>query len=77
MKTWPRKDCLGLRGVSREEIELVLDTARSMKEIQTRSVKKVPTLRGKIESDPRHPTRIKTIRDIGYRFEYNEDANHE
>jgi hypothetical protein len=29
---WRRKDCLGLRGVSREEIELVLDTARSMKE---------------------------------------------
>ncbi|MEW6237644.1 MAG: aspartate carbamoyltransferase catalytic subunit [Candidatus Omnitrophota bacterium] len=48
MPTWGRKDCLGLRGVSREEIELVLDTARSMKEIQTRAVKKVPTLRGKI-----------------------------
>lgn len=48
MKTWQRKDCLGLRGVSREEIELILNTARSMKEIQTRTVKKVPTLRGKI-----------------------------
>ena len=48
MTTWRKKDCLGLRGVSREEIELVLDTARSMKEIQTRTVKKVPTLRGKI-----------------------------
>ncbi len=45
---WRRKDCLGLRDVSREEIELVLDTARSMKEIHTRSVKKVPTLRGKV-----------------------------
>ncbi|RJP27231.1 MAG: aspartate carbamoyltransferase catalytic subunit [Candidatus Omnitrophota bacterium] len=48
MTEWLRKDCLGLRGVSREEIELVLDTARSMKEIHTRTVKKVPTLRGKI-----------------------------
>ena len=48
MRTWKSRDCLGLRGVSREEIELVLDTARSMKEIQTRTVKKVPTLRGKI-----------------------------
>ena len=48
MKTWQRKDCLGLRGVSRDEIELILDTARSMKEIHTRTVKKVPTLRGKI-----------------------------
>ncbi len=48
MTSWKQKDCLGLRGVSKEEIELVLDTARSMKEIQTRTVKKVPTLRGKI-----------------------------
>ncbi len=48
MVNWKQKDCLGLRGVSRDEIELVLDTARSMKEIQTRTVKKVPTLRGKI-----------------------------
>ncbi len=48
MTEWQRKDCLGLRGISREEIELVLDTARSMKEVQTRTVKKVPTLRGKI-----------------------------
>ncbi|MBD3266884.1 aspartate carbamoyltransferase catalytic subunit, partial [bacterium] len=48
MNTWNRKDCLGLRDVSREEIELVLDTARTMKEIQSRPVKKVPTLRGKV-----------------------------
>lgn len=48
MAQWKSRDCLGLRGVTREEIELVLDTARSMKEIQTRTVKKVPTLRGKV-----------------------------
>lgn len=29
----------------------------------------VTTLRGKIESDPRDPLWIKTIRDVGYRFE--------
>jgi DNA-binding response OmpR family regulator len=29
----------------------------------------VTTLRGKIESDPRRPVYIQTIRDIGYRFE--------
>ncbi len=29
----------------------------------------VTTLRSKIEPDPRHPTHIQTIRDIGYRFE--------
>ena len=29
----------------------------------------VTTLRSKIETDPRHPTYIHTIRDIGYRFE--------
>ncbi|MBI1388179.1 MAG: aspartate carbamoyltransferase catalytic subunit [bacterium] len=48
MSRWNSRDCLGLRGVSREEIELVLETARGMKEIQTRTVKKVPTLRGKV-----------------------------
>jgi len=37
MMKWSSKDCLGLRGVSREEIELVLDTARSMKEVQSTS----------------------------------------
>jgi DNA-binding response OmpR family regulator len=29
----------------------------------------VTTLRGKIEPDPHHPRYIRTIRDIGYRFE--------
>jgi aspartate carbamoyltransferase catalytic subunit len=44
---WKRKDLLGLRDLSREEIELILDTAQSFKEVSTRAVKKVPTLRGK------------------------------
>ncbi len=38
--------------------------------VTTRSVDRcVTTLRAKIEPDPRHPTFIRTIRDIGYRFE--------
>jgi aspartate carbamoyltransferase catalytic subunit len=42
-----RKHLLGLEDMSREEILLILDTARGFKDIFTRSVKKVPTLRGK------------------------------
>lgn len=42
-----RKDLLGLRDLSRNEIELILDTARPMKDIIQRDIKKVPTLRGK------------------------------
>jgi DNA-binding response OmpR family regulator len=39
--------------------------------VNDRSVDRcVTTLRAKIESDPRHPTLIQTIRDIGYRFEH-------
>jgi len=42
-----RKDILGLSDLSREEIELILDTAESMREVSDRDIKKVPTLRGK------------------------------
>jgi aspartate carbamoyltransferase catalytic subunit len=38
---------LGMEGLSRAEIELILDTAESMVEIGQREIKKVPTLRGK------------------------------
>ena len=48
LPTPDQRHLLGLRGVSRERIEQILDTARAMKEIHTRKVKKVPTLRGKI-----------------------------
>lgn len=44
---WTRKDLLGLRDLSKEEIELILQTAKSFQEISLRSVKKVPALRGK------------------------------
>ncbi|HEY7543276.1 MAG TPA: aspartate carbamoyltransferase, partial [Blastocatellia bacterium] len=42
-----RKDLLGIRELSVEEINTILDTAESFKEVSTRQIKKVPTLRGK------------------------------
>ncbi|MGR6835666.1 aspartate carbamoyltransferase catalytic subunit [Syntrophomonas erecta] len=42
-----RKDLLGLKDLSREEIEFILHTAVPMKDIIKRDIKKVPTLRGK------------------------------
>jgi aspartate carbamoyltransferase catalytic subunit len=44
---WKRKDLLGIQDLSADEITLILDTAVSMKEIASRDIKKVPTLRGK------------------------------
>jgi aspartate carbamoyltransferase catalytic subunit len=41
------KDLLGLEYLDREEINLILETAKPFKELFTRSVKKVPPLRGK------------------------------
>src|SRR6188508_1686803 len=41
------KDLLGIADLTPEEITLVLDTAEAMKEIGSRTVKKVPALRGK------------------------------
>ncbi len=38
---------LGMAEASREEIEIILRTAESLKEISSRDIKKVPTLRGK------------------------------
>lgn len=42
-----RKDLLGIRDLSREETELILNTAIPMKDVICRDIKKVPTLRGK------------------------------
>ncbi|MDD5687206.1 MAG: aspartate carbamoyltransferase catalytic subunit [Elusimicrobia bacterium] len=42
-----QKDLLGLEYLSKEEIELILQTAKPFKQLFTRTVKKVPTLRGK------------------------------
>ena len=47
MVKWHRKDLLGLEDLSRKEIELILSTAESFKEVSSREIKKVPALRGK------------------------------
>jgi len=44
---WNRKDLLGIADLGRDEIELILNTAESMREVGERPIKKVPTLRGK------------------------------
>lgn len=44
---WTKKDLLGLEYLSKEEIELILSTAESFKEVSSREIKKVPALRGK------------------------------
>lgn len=46
--TWNRKHLIGLRDLSREEIEHILDTAAGFENISTRSIKKAPALRGKV-----------------------------
>jgi aspartate carbamoyltransferase catalytic subunit len=42
-----RHHLTGMKGLTREEIEIILTTAESLKEISFRDIKKVPTLRGK------------------------------
>ncbi len=38
---------LGLQGISREDIQLILDTTKTFREVLERPIKKVPTLQGK------------------------------
>ena len=45
--TWNRKDLLGLRELSAEEVNFILETADAFKQVGTREIKKVPALRGK------------------------------
>lgn len=47
MKLDRKKDLLGLKDVTREEMELILNTAVPMKDVIKRDIKKVPALRGK------------------------------
>jgi len=47
MKTWTRKDLIGLDELSAQEIEFLLDTATAFQGVAERSLKKVPALRGK------------------------------
>ena len=41
------KDLVGLEHLTREQIQLILDTAEPFKEVSERQIKKVPALRGK------------------------------
>ena len=45
---WTRKHLLGLKDLSREEIEFILETATGFEQFSSRSIKKAPTLRGKV-----------------------------
>ncbi|MFP6900529.1 MAG: aspartate carbamoyltransferase catalytic subunit [Opitutales bacterium] len=44
---WTRKHLIGLENLTREEIEFIHETARSFRKTMGRSVKKLPSLRGK------------------------------
>ena len=44
---WKRKHLLDVQSLSREEIQLVHETARAFKAVGERAIKKVPALRGK------------------------------
>src|SRR5947209_15594726 len=45
---WTRKHLLTLEALSADELRFALDTADAFKEVSTRSVKKVPALRGRV-----------------------------
>lgn len=46
--SWSRKHLLTIESLSADEIRHVLDTAEGFKEVSTRSIKKVPALRGRV-----------------------------
>ena len=46
-KPFKRRDLLGIRELAAAEIKGILDTAENFREINSREIKKVPTLRGK------------------------------
>ena len=47
MSVFNHKDLLGMEQLSVDDINIILQTAESLKEISQRDIKKVPTLRGK------------------------------
>jgi aspartate carbamoyltransferase catalytic subunit len=47
MAEFKQKHIIALRDLTKDEIELLLSTAESMREVNSRDIKKVPTLRGK------------------------------
>ena len=47
MDVFPHRHVLGIEGLSRADIEHILDTSKAFLEVSRRPVRKVPTLRGK------------------------------
>lgn len=47
MIEWKHRDLLDLQSLDKEEIQLILETAKSFRQVSARDVKKVPALRGK------------------------------
>jgi len=45
---WPHKHLLGLEDLTTQDIRFLLQTARGLEDVSTRSVKKVPALRGRV-----------------------------
>ncbi len=45
---WPHRNLLTLESLTPDDIRLVLDTAQAFEDVSTRSVKKVPALRGRV-----------------------------
>lgn len=45
---WTRKHLLSIEELSADEIRIILDQADAFKEVSTRSIKKVPALRGRV-----------------------------
>ncbi|MDR2503270.1 MAG: aspartate carbamoyltransferase catalytic subunit [Deltaproteobacteria bacterium] len=63
---WPHKDLLDVDDLSLEEISYLLDSAEQFQEVNSRPIKKVPTLRGKgiVLFFAEDSTRTKTSFDI-------------
>ena len=47
MKQFRHKDIIALKDLTKDDIELLIETAENMREINCREIKKVPTLRGR------------------------------
>ena len=45
---WPHRNLLELESLTADEIRFILDTAEAFEDVSTRSVKKVPALRGRV-----------------------------
>ena len=45
---WSHPNLLGLADLTADEIRLILDTSKAFEDVSTRSIKKVPALRGRV-----------------------------